>query len=165
MPARTLLLRRWVLHLGALPLLATHCLASPAAGRAYLQLSAGSTIVRGETPALDLSYVAPIDGLARTSWQFGMLWIGDSRFNHQPTGHNLLWRALIVHYFGNFDVGGGLSYMLNPPPYNGSRVNASLQLEYRCCSVPLTVTYAHQSNAGIRNPNYGRDVLFIGWRF
>jgi hypothetical protein len=159
------LLPRLALATAVLVLASPRSQAAPPGNCTYIQLSAGSTILRGQAPVLDLSYVAPVDGLPHTFWQLGMQWIGHSSFKDQSAGHNLLWRALIGHHFGEFDIGLGLSYMLNPPPYNGSSLNATLQFDYRFNSVPLTVSYMHESNAGIHTPNYGRDALLLGWRF
>lgn len=131
----------------------------------YLQLSGGSTIVRGDTPVADLSFIMPARVLPHSFWQLGVQVIGHSTFLGQPVGHNMLWRGLLGHRFGQIDIGVGLSYMINPPPYNGSHLNATLQLDYRFGSLPLTLSYMHESNAGLRIPNYGRDVLLIGWRF
>jgi hypothetical protein len=68
----------------------------------------------------------------------------------------------VAEYRG-FSAGIGMSYMLNPFPYNGSNVNAELLLGYRYGS--FQIQWKHWSNAGARMPNYGRDVLFVGYRF
>lgn len=139
--------------------------ATPGLDSAYLQLSGGSTIVRGEAPVIDLSYIEPAGVLPHAFVQLGMQVIGHSTFHAQPVGRNILWRALFSDGFGGLGFGVGLSFMVNPPPFNGSRLNATVQMTYRFSCVPITLSYMHESNAGLRQPNYGRDALLVGWRF
>lgn len=130
----------------------------------YVQLSGGSAVVRGYAPVLDLTFTEPAPQLHGAYWQESLTVIGSSTFNGQQAPNNFVARGLFVDGFGKFDIGLGLSWMQNPAPFNGSAVNFNLQLAYR---LPLgaTLTYTHLSNAGTKLPNYGRDIVLVGWRF
>lgn len=130
----------------------------------YVQLGAGAAIVRGTAPVIDLTFTEPASVLQHAYWQESLTIIGTSTYNGQPAPNNFAVRGLFVDGIGRFDVGLGLSWMQNPAPYNGSPVNANLQLAYRF-GLGVTLTYSHISNAGTRLPNLGRDVILIGWRF
>lgn len=152
-----------VVALLTLGLLLPTCHAAPL-DAPYVQLSAGSAVVRGQAPVLDLSFTQPAVQLRQAFWQESLTVIGTSNFRGQSVPNNFVARGLFVDGFGKFDIGLGLSWMQNPAPYNGSNVNFNLQLSYR---LPLgaTLTYTHLSNAGSRIPNLGRDMLLLGWRF
>lgn len=129
----------------------------------YVQVSGGETVIRGPTQVLDLTLTEPAPQLGGAYLQQSLTVIGTSTFKGQAVPNNFAARALFVDGFGHFDIGVGLSWMQNPSPYNGGPVNFALQLAYRFPHV--TATYAHMSNAGSRLPNYGRDILMLGWRF
>lgn len=131
----------------------------------YVQLSGGSTVVRGQAPVLDLTLTEPSPQLRNAFFQGSLTVIGTSTFNGKPVPNNFALRGLFVDGFGRFDVGLGISWMQNPAPYNGSPVNFNLQLDYRFRLLPITLTYTHMSNAGSRLPNLGRDIVLAGWRF
>ena len=147
----------------ALGLMIPQCHAAPL-DAPYVQLSGGTSIVRGPAPAADISFTEESIQLRKAYWQESLTVIGTSTLNGKPVPNNFVARILFVDGFGAFDVGLGLSWMQNPAPYNGSPVNFALQLAYRFRS-GVTLTYAHLSNAGSREPNLGRDLVFIGWRF
>lgn len=130
----------------------------------YVQLSGGAAVVRGQTPVLDLTFTQPAPQLRKAYWQESLTVIGTSTFRGQDAPNNFVLRGLFIDGLGHFDVGLGLSWMQNPAPYNGSAVNFNLQLAYRL-GFGATLTYTHLSNAGSRLPNYGRDILLVGWRF
>lgn len=130
----------------------------------YVQFSAGSAVVRGQAPVLDLTFTEPAPQLRKAYWQESLTVIGTSTFRGQNVPNNFVARGLFVDGFGDFDVGLGLSWMQNPAPYNGSAVNFNLQLAYRL-PFGATLTYTHLSNAGTKLPNLGRDIVLVGWRF
>lgn len=148
----------------ALGMIIPQCHAAPL-DAPYVQLSGGAAVVRGSTPALDLTFTLPAPQLRNAFWQGSLTVIGTSTYNGNAVPNNFALRGLFVDGFGRLDVGLGVSWMQNPGPYNGSPVNANLQLDYRFEFLPVTVTYTHMSNAGSRLPNLGRDVVLIGWRF
>jgi hypothetical protein len=130
----------------------------------YVQMSGGYTIIRGQTPVLDLTFTEPAPQLRNAYWQESLTVIGESNFQGMAVPNNFVVRALFVDGFGRFDIGLGLSWMQNPAPYNGSPVNFNLQLAGRL-PWDLTLTYTHLSNAGSRTPNLGRDIVLVGRRF
>lgn len=141
------------------------CHAADAFNAPYVQFSAGSAIVRGPTPVLDMSYTLPAPQLRNAYWQYSLTLIGQSEFRDKLAPNNMVVRALFVDGLGQFDFGIGPSWMMNPDPYNGSQVNFNLQIAYRFKVKPITLTYTHLSNAGQSDHNLGRDLLLIGWRF
>lgn len=141
------------------------CHAAEVLDAPYVQFSAGAAVIRGPAPVMDLTFTEPAPQLRNAYWQESLTVIGTSTFRGNPVPNNFALRGLFVDGFGRFDVGLGLSWMQNPAPYNGSPVNFNLQLAYRFVVLPVTVTYTHMSNAGSREPNLGRDIVLLGWRF
>lgn len=131
----------------------------------YVQMSAGGTVVRGFTEVIDMTFTQPASVLRNAYWQESLTVIGQSTFRGQDVPNNFAARALFVDGFGRFDVGLGLSWMQNPGPYNGGNVNFNLQLAYRFERLPVTLTYTHMSDAGSKEPNLGRDIVLLGYRF
>lgn len=131
----------------------------------YVQLSGGKTWIRGPAPVLDLTFTQPASVLRNAYWQESLTVIGSSTWHNESVPNNFIVRALFVDGFGRFDVGLGISWMQVYLPYNGSSVNFALQLDYRFKRLPVTLTVAHESNAGTRLPNLGRDEIMLGWRF
>jgi hypothetical protein len=129
-----------------------------------VQISGGYKIIRGYTPALDLTFTEPAPQLRNAYWQESLTVIGESDFRGQHVPNNFAARVLFVDGFGRFDVGLGLAFVDNPKPYNGQAINFALQLAYRF-KMGSTLTYAHISDAGTRLPNLGTDIVMIGWRF
>ncbi len=132
----------------------------------YVQLDAGSRIIRGwGAPVIDLTFTEPSEQLHKAFWQESLTIIGSSVYNGVNAPNNMVLRGLFVDGFGHFDTGLGVSWMMNPYPYNGSNVNFNLQLDYRFTFEPITITYTHFSNAGETAHNLGTDLVMIGWRF
>jgi hypothetical protein len=131
----------------------------------YVQLSGGAQIIHGPTEVFDLSFIEPSNVLPHSFWQFGMMTIGGSHFKGKLAGNTLVWRALFCDGLGQFDFGIGASYMTNYLPYNGGHVNANLQVDYRFVNWPITITFTHFSDAGSVLPNYGRNIVMVGYRF
>lgn len=130
----------------------------------YAQVSGGAAVIRGTAPVIDLTFTEPATVLRGAYWQESLTVIGTSTFRGQDVPNNFAARGLFVDGFGDFDVGLGLSWMQNPGPYNGSNINFNLQLAYRL-PFGATLTYTHMSNAGSKEPNLGRDIVLVGWRF
>jgi hypothetical protein len=135
------------------------------AAESYVQLSGGSTYIRGPAPVLDVGFTWIAPQSRHDFWKTDLTVIGSSTFRGQPAPNNFAVRGLYVTGFGHFDIGLGLAWLQNPAPYNGSPVNFTLELAYRFQRIPITITGSHISNAGTQSPNYGRDFLTIGYRF
>lgn len=161
---KTLISALALVALLALGMIIPQCHAAPL-DAPYVQLGAGSAIVRGYAPVIDLTFTEPASQLRHAFWQESLTVIGTSTYNGHPVPNNFALRGLFVDGFGRLDIGLGVSWMQNPFPYNGSPVNFNLQLDYRFKLLPVTVTYTHMSNAGSRLPNLGRDLVLLSWRF
>jgi hypothetical protein len=139
--------------------MATQCRAE-----SYAQFGAGSTVVRGQTTALNLSVVYPDAGPGDAAYEAGVMFVGDSYLNGIQR-QNFAWYGALVEGFGKFDVGIGPAYLQNTDTYNGSHLNFTLLLGYRFERIPITVRMQHFSNGGTQSPNKGRDFLLVFWRF
>ncbi|MBS0599579.1 MAG: hypothetical protein JSR92_20170 [Proteobacteria bacterium] len=131
----------------------------------YVQISAGSTYIRGPAQVLDLSFTWKAPQQENAFWKTSMTIVGDSDFHGQKAPNNLMLRGEYVTGFGHFDVGLGLCWIAHPYPYNGQPMNFSLEMAYRFQRYPVTLTLTHCSDAGMQMPNYGRDLVTLGWRF
>ena len=146
--------------------LALHkCHAAEVIDAPYVQVSGGAAVVRGPTQVLDLTFTEKAPQLEGAFWEESLTIVGTSTYQGQNVSNNMLLRGLFMDGFGNTDVGLGVCWMLNPGPYNGSNMNFNLQLDHRYTFLPITLTYTHCSNAGMRLPNLGRDLVMVGWRF
>lgn len=141
---------------------ATRC---RAADDPYIQFGAGSTIMRGETTALDLSVVYPDAAPGDADYAVGITFVGQSSLYGESQRPNFMWRAEIIDGFGRFDVGLGVVYIQNSDIYNSCGANFTLSLAYRLVKLPLTMVVRHFSNGGTCSPNKGRDMVFLAYRF
>jgi hypothetical protein len=141
----------------------TKCHAEEAGG--YAQISAGSAVVRGEAPVLDVGFTWPSGFRPGDFWKGDLTLIGTSSFKGEDVPNNFAVRGLYVAGFWHLDVGLGVSWMQNYLPYNGGPVNFCLELAYRFQRWPITINYTHMSDDGTKLPNYGRDLVMVGWRF
>lgn len=141
--------------------LATKCHAATG----YVQVSGGSTVVRGAAPIIALDFAYPSGFEPGDFWKGGLIMVGSSTFKGADAPNNYILHAAYSAGFGHFDIAIGISWMQNYLPYNGGAVNANLEAAYRFERWPVTVTYDHFSDAGTKLPNYGRDMVMAGWRF
>jgi hypothetical protein len=130
-----------------------------------MQFSAGTTVIRGPAPVVDLGFTWLSTFVKGDFWKADLTLIGSSTWRGIDAPNNFVVRGLYVTGFARLDLGLGLSWMQNYLPYNGSNVNATLEMAYRFKRWPITVTYSHLSNEGTRLPNYGRDMVMVGYRF
>jgi hypothetical protein len=131
-------------------------------GDTVVQASSGAAVIRGVAPALNIAWDVP-SGHAADAVRPAMTLIGHSTFKGTAYPNNYAFSLQYVTGFGHFDIGLGPSWMINPRPYNGSNVNFNLSFGYRFG--PLVIWYDHFSCGGACDPNYGRDLAMIGWRF
>jgi hypothetical protein len=150
---------RYVLAAFVLMLIAAFATQCRAEG---LQLEVGSTIVRGEAPALGFVKSWRNRGVGDYAYECGFGIVGSSTFRGAPQRNQGVAECLLVDGFGRFDIGAGLAAQSSSDDYN-TRVNFSLLLRWRVTE-RLSLTYRHRSNAGSGDPNVGRDVLLVGWR-
>jgi len=150
---------RYVLVAFVLALIAAFATQCRAGG---LQLEAGSTIVRGETPSIGFVKSWRNRGVGDYSYECGFGLVGSSTFKGREQRNQGVAECLLVDGFGRFDIGAGLAAQSSADDYN-TRVNFSLLLRWRITD-RLSLAYRHRSNSGTASPNYGRDVLLVGWR-
>ena len=129
-------------------------------------VSAGETLVHGPGAlALDVMATQPSNILRGSYWYEGVTVIGAGQFHERAYKTDVAVRAgLMVPVTGKLDLGLGIAALAHPLPFdNASGLDFNPQAVYHI-NQRLTVTYTHFSDAGIRLPNLGRDVLLIGWR-
>lgn len=128
----------------------------------YASFGAGSTVVRGEAPMIDLTITYPEAGPKDADYAIGVNFIGGSDFRGtQP--NQFAWRAEVLDGYGPCDVGLGVAYLQNVDTYNGSHTNFTLSLGCRLGNWKATIR--HFSNGGTVAPNKGRDMLYVSYIF
>lgn len=122
----------------------------------------GSTIVRGETPAVGFVRSWRNRGVGDYSYECGFGIVGSSTYRGAPQRNQGVAECLMVDGFGRFDIGAGLAAQSSSDDYN-TRANFSLLLRWRITE-RLSLAYRHRSNADTSAPNVGRDLLIFGVR-
>lgn len=145
-----------LLFLGSL---ATQCRAEPVA-----QFELGSTVARGVAPVVGLSVIWPDAGPKDADFECGVQLIGTSTFKNEDQSNQAAFQCLLVDGYKKLDLGLGVVYLQNTDGYNGSNTNFSLKFGYRFTD-RISLSWRHWSNAGTSKPNYGRDMLVLGYRF
>ena len=137
---------------------ATQCRAEP-----VMQFEGGSTIVRGYTPAIGLTIIWPEAGPLDADFQCGIQLVGTSEYRSDNPNQAAV-QCLVVDGYKKLDLGIGVVALQNTDDYNGSHANFSLMAGYRFTD-KFGVIYRHWSNAGSVDPNLGRDMLLVTYRF
>jgi hypothetical protein len=125
-----------------------------------LTVSAGSTVIRGPAPVIDMDWRWKATQSEDANWEAGITMYGSSTYNGKEQPNNFFPYVRYVDGFGKMDIGLGLCYLQNTDLYNGSKMNFSLMLGYRVKK--WVVKYQHTSNAGSVPPNLGRDFVLLG---
>lgn len=139
---------------------ATQCAHSE---ESYVQMGAGSTVIRGQAPVIDLQLVYPDLGPKDARVEFGATFIGSSDLRGDAQPNNFAFSAAVVDSLGHLDVGLGAVYLQNTDTYNGSHANFKLILGYTFDRI--SVRWTHFSNGSTRMPNKGRDLICVNWKF
>ena len=137
---------------------ATQCRAEP-----IMQFEGGSTVVRGYTPAIGLTVIWPEAGPLDADFQCGIQLIGTSDYRSDNPNQAAV-QCLVVDGYKKLDLGIGIVALQNTDDYNGSHANFSLMAGYRFTD-KIGVIYRHWSNAGSVDPNLGRDMVLLTYRF
>ena len=127
-----------------------------------LEFEAGSALVRGETPAVGITIACKLCGPVSTDYEIGFDLIGESE-HRQHNPNNIQVRAQIVDGYKNVELGIGFYYQNQPGEYVcgwGFHLLARYWISGR-----FAVQWRHSSSAGSCDPNAGRDLLTIGYRF
>lgn len=144
----------------ALPLLLL--LALPAHAEQTLTLEGGASVLRDEQVALGLTITCPQCGPSRTSIEYGMDYVGDWPRN-DVVQNVIQLRTQLVAGWRRLEGGLGL-YWHNAETGNVCRFGFHLMGRYRATE-RLSVQWRHSSSAGSCAPNFGLDLLTVGYRF
>lgn len=127
-----------------------------------LTFEAGSAVLRGEAPTVGLTISCPSCGPVNTDFEYGFDLVGSSvekRDNPNAIGP----RIALVDGWKKFELGIGMQWWNVEWEYT-CQFNFHLLARYRATE-RLGVQWRHSSSAGTCSPNYGRDLLTVGWRF
>lgn len=128
-----------------------------------LYFDAGSAMVRGETATVGLNVAWKEQGPVNTDYELGFKLIGDSDFKGKHQSNQFVVHGLIVDGWKNLEMGMGFAYFNVPSDY-ACQFTYSMLARYRFTQ-RIHTQWQHFSTAGSCSPNYGRDLLTIGWRF
>lgn len=136
-------------------------LALPARAEQRLEVEAGSAVVRGAAPVLGLTWSCPGCGPVGTGYELGFDLIGQKATGAER--NNIQVRGALVDAVGPVELGLGLFTQNNPDPYVcawGFHLLARYRFTDR-----LAIAWRHSSSADSCQPNTGRDLLAVAWRF
>jgi len=128
-----------------------------------LQLEGGAAVLRGYTPTLGLSIQWPDAGPVGTDYELGFLLIGDGSFNGQEFGNQVAWYGMIWDGYRSVELGIGAAYFNVESPFTCQQTFA-LGARYRI-NDKFSAQWRHFSTGGSCDPNTGRDIASIAWRF
>lgn len=127
-----------------------------------LYFDAGSAIVRGEAPVIGLNIAWKEAGPVNTDYELGFKLIGQSE-HYKENSNQFVVHAMLVDGWKNFEMGMGFAYFNVPSEYT-CQFTYSLLARYRFTQ-RIHMQAHHFSSAGSCDPNAGRDLLTLGWRF
>lgn len=140
-------------------------LCAPSVHAADLMFLGGSAVINGPTIAVEATLTQPY----RSSYsiQEAVTYIGASTwedgFTREPSKFVVAGRV-VKTWNNKMFFGVGASFATRIDEYNGSRLNfnevAGITLFNR-----LVIELEHNSNAGMKKPNRGRNLVLIGYKF
>ena len=128
-----------------------------------LQVEGGAAVLRGYTPTIGLSIQWPDQGPAGTDYEFGFLLIGDGNYDGAEFGNQVTWYAMLWDGYRAVELGLGAAYTTVENPF-ACQTTFSLGARWRF-SERASAQWRHFSSAGSCQPNVGRDLLTLSWRF
>jgi hypothetical protein len=128
-----------------------------------LYFDAGSAIVRGETPVVGLNIAWKEAGPVKTDYELGFKLIGQSTYKERDQSNQFVVHGMLVDGWKNFEMGMGFAYFNVESEYT-CQFTYSLLMRYRFTE-RIHAQAHHFSTAGSCDPNPGRDLLTVGWRF
>lgn len=137
------------------------------AGEPAFEPQVGAAVLRGSaTAALGASVRWPEAGPGTSDWECGLFVIDEYDYHGSSQPRQAIANCLLVAHIikKRVDFGAGAAYLYNTDAINGSNLNFALLARYQITD-RLTISWRHWSNAGLAQPNVGRDVVFVGWRF
>jgi hypothetical protein len=128
-----------------------------------LQVEGGAAVLRGYTPTIGLSIQWPDKGPAGTDYELGFLLIGDGDYNGVEFGNQVTWYAMLWDGYRGVELGLGGAYTTVENPF-ACQATFSLGARWRPTD-RISAQWRHFSSAGSCQPNVGRDLLTLSWRF
>lgn len=128
-----------------------------------IYFDAGSAVVRGYTPTVGLNIVWNEAGPANTDYELGFKLIGESEYKGVDQSNQFVVHGMLVDGYRDAELGIGFAYFNVESDYN-CQMTFSLLARYRFTE-RIHTQWHHFSTGGSCMPNYGRDLLTIGWRF
>lgn len=128
-----------------------------------LQLEGGAAVLRGYTPTLGLSIQWPDKGPAGTDYELGFMLVGDGTYEEQEFGNQIAWYGMLWDGYRDVELGIGAAYFNVPSPFT-CQFTFALGARYRV-TPRVSAQWRHYSTGGSCQPNSGRDLLTVSWRF
>jgi hypothetical protein len=128
-----------------------------------IYFDAGSAMVRGYTPAIGLNIAWKEEGPKKTDYELGFKLIGQSEYKGEDQSNQFVVHGMLVDGYKNFEMGMGFAYFNVESDYT-CQFTYSLLARYRFTQ-RIHAQWHHFSTAGSCDPNPGRDLLTLGWRF
>lgn len=130
---------------------------------AEFELGYGRAIIRGPTEIATATVVWPKQ-IGNIDLYAGAMLIGSYEYKGVEYGNQIVARAGVTPYYKNFGVSLGLAYVQHTDGLNHGGLNFNLSLSYKF-GRRLRLSQEHLSNAGSQDPNTGRDMTVLAWRF
>ena len=128
-----------------------------------IYFDAGSAVVRGYTPTVGLNIAWKEEGPKNTDYELGFKLIGESTHKGRDQSNQFVVHGMLVDGWKNFEMGMGFAYFNVESEYT-CQFTYSLLARYRFTQ-RIHAQLHHFSTAGSCDPNPGRDLLTLGWRF
>lgn len=128
-----------------------------------LQLEGGAAVLRGSTPALGLSIQWPDHGPIGTDYELGFMLIGDGTHDGKDFGNQVAWYGMLWDGWKAVELGIGAAYFNVPSPFT-CQTTFALGARWRI-SKRFSTQWRHFSSGGSCQPNSGRDLATLSYRF
>lgn len=128
-----------------------------------LQVEGGAAVLRGYTPTLGLSIQWPGAGPANTDYEVGFNLVGDGTYNGVEFGNQVTWYGMLWDGYRGIELGLGAAYTNVENPF-ACQFTFALGARWRIAE-RVAAQWRHYSTAGSCQPNTGRDLLTLSWRF
>lgn len=128
-----------------------------------LQVEGGAAVLRGYTPTLGLSIQWPQAGPAQTDYELGFMLIGDGTYDDEDFGNQVVWYGMLWDGYRQIELGLGAAYFNIESPFT-CQFTFTLGARWRVTE-RVSAQWRHYSTAGSCQPNTGRDLATVSWRF
>jgi hypothetical protein len=128
-----------------------------------LSVEGGAAMLRGMTPTLGLDIRWPGAGPVGTDYELGFNLIGDSQWDGQYSPNALTLHGMLWDGYGPLEMGLGFAYTTVPQVYH-CQTTFALGARWRLTD-RLALSWRHFSSGGSCDPNTGRDLAVVSWKF